>query len=107
MPHRGAGSRVLLLAAAEHKEGDFCLLCRLRRVMEEVRRGDALGQWHRSQQARGEDDRHSVGVDQVGGRHRRGKARSEEHTSELQSLMLNSYAVFCMEKKQYRTRIEK
>src|SRR3546814_1865805 len=40
MPHRGAGSRVLLLAAAEHKEGDFCLLCRLRRVMEEVRRGD-------------------------------------------------------------------
>src|SRR3546814_3578443 len=27
-------------------------------------------------------------------------ARSEEHTSELQSLMLNSYAVFCLNKKQ-------
>src|SRR3546814_7179598 len=30
--------------------------------------------------------------------------RSEEHTSELQSLMRNSYAVFCLKKKQYRTR---
>src|SRR3546814_10867457 len=27
-----------------------------------------------------------------------GKARSEEHTSELQSLMRNSYAVFCLKK---------
>src|SRR3546814_11485810 len=34
-------------------------------------------------------------------RHRieRGSARSEEHTSELQSLMRNSYAVFCLKKK--------
>src|SRR3546814_2527476 len=28
-----------------------------------------------------------------------GAARSEEHTSELQSLMRNSYAVFCLKKK--------
>src|SRR3546814_5399765 len=28
-----------------------------------------------------------------------GAARSEEHTSELQSLMRNSYAVFCLNKK--------
>src|SRR3546814_6204105 len=27
------------------------------------------------------------------------QARSEEHTSELQSLMRNSYAVFCLQKK--------
>src|SRR3546814_4937657 len=27
------------------------------------------------------------------------EARSEEHTSELQSLMRNSYAVFCLKKK--------
>src|SRR3546814_2237361 len=27
--------------------------------------------------------------------------RSEEHTSELQPLMLNSYAVFCLKKKTY------
>src|SRR3546814_2335191 len=28
--------------------------------------------------------------------------RSEEHTSELQSLMRSSYAVFCLNKKKYR-----
>src|SRR3546814_4537378 len=28
--------------------------------------------------------------------------RSEEHTSELQSLMRNSYAVFCLKKKNYQ-----
>src|SRR3546814_5987324 len=35
-----------------------------------------------------------------------GEGRSEEHTSELQSLMRISYAVFCMKKKQtnYTTR---
>src|SRR3546814_9262983 len=31
----------------------------------------------------------------------RGCARSEEHTSELQSLMRISYAVFCLKKKKY------
>src|SRR3546814_1425912 len=35
------------------------------------------------------------------GRHR--QARSEEHTSELQSLMRISYAVFCLNKKTQRT----
>src|SRR3546814_9931206 len=29
--------------------------------------------------------------------------RSEEHTSELQSLMRISYAVFCLKKKQHKT----
>src|SRR3546814_10414205 len=31
------------------------------------------------------------------------RERSEEHTSELQSLMRNSYAVFCLKKKKHRT----
>src|SRR3546814_6780777 len=31
--------------------------------------------------------------------------RSEEHTSELQSLMRISYAVFCLKKKKYKTNI--
>src|SRR3546814_8321813 len=31
------------------------------------------------------------------------KPRSEEHTSELQSLMRNSYAVFCLKKKTQQT----
>src|SRR3546814_10498663 len=29
-------------------------------------------------------------------------SRSEEHTSELQSLMRNSYAVFCLKKKKHK-----
>src|SRR3546814_5450376 len=33
--------------------------------------------------------------------------RSEEHTSELQSLMRISYAVFCLKKKKSRTRTTK
>src|SRR3546814_10854771 len=39
--------------------------------------------------------RPSGGADRAG----RGVARSEEHTSELQSLMRISYAVFCLKKK--------
>src|SRR3546814_6634384 len=34
---------------------------------------------------------------------RRGRGRSEEHTSELQSLMRISYAVFCLKKKKNST----
>src|SRR3546814_10271990 len=37
----------------------------------------------------------AAGADQLGG----ASARSEEHTSELQSLMRISYAVFCLKKK--------
>src|SRR3546814_3489531 len=33
------------------------------------------------------------------------RSRSEEHTSELQSLMRNSYAVFCLKKKKKREQI--
>src|SRR3546814_7441712 len=35
----------------------------------------------------------------------RGADRSEEHTSELQSLMRISYAVFCLKKKKYDTQL--
>src|SRR3546814_4297011 len=34
------------------------------------------------------------------------RVRSEEHTSELQSLMRISYAVFCLKKKKKNTKIE-
>src|SRR3546814_4808058 len=36
---------------------------------------------------------------QAARRHEPGRPRSEEHTSELQSLMRNSYACFCLKKK--------
>src|SRR3546814_8593381 len=36
-----------------------------------------------------------------------GTMRSEEHTSELQSLMRHSYAVFCLKKKKHKNHKEK
>src|SRR3546814_2075080 len=48
-----------------------------------------------------EDDDRSRNDPPLGGGTRRasGRGRSEEHTSELQSLMRISYAVFCLKKK--------
>src|SRR3546814_9097466 len=43
------------------------------------------------------DQRHADAADQGAGE----EIRSEEHTSELQSLMRNSYAVFCLKKKKH------
>src|SRR3546814_1311819 len=47
---------------------------------------------------------HEVGNDEVVERDDEGQhgARSEEHTSELQSLMRISYAVFCLKKKKHK-----
>src|SRR3546814_7607839 len=39
------------------------------------------------------------------GRHARRLGRSEEHTSELQSLMRISYAVFCLKKKKSKNEL--
>src|SRR3546814_5299526 len=50
----------------------------------------------------GVTERTTTGIGTTGFRHRRFEYRfdrSEEHTSELQSLMRNSYAVFCLKKK--------
>src|SRR3546814_6180893 len=61
--------------------------------------------------ARGASPRRSVDParEGVNARERRGASpglrqalRSEEHTSELQSLMRNSYAVFCLKKKRQK-----
>src|SRR3546814_3515728 len=46
----------------------------------------------------------SPGCTSAGDRTRRPSPRSEEHTSELQSLMSNSYAVFCLKKKKKKTK---
>src|SRR3546814_6658879 len=47
----------------------------------------------------------ALNLTEVAGPTTRRKARSEEHTSELQSLMRISYAVFCLKKKK-KTRIQ-
>src|SRR3546814_6689581 len=57
--------------------------------------GAAARRAHQDADARGLLRRHRVPP-----RHRR---RSEEHTSELQSLMRISYAVFCLKKKKNKT----
>src|SRR3546814_3876623 len=50
-----------------------------------------------------EFDKHIIFGDAVLDRLERADRRSEEHTSELQSLMRISYAVFCLQKKKKRT----
>src|SRR3546814_1421752 len=54
---------------------------------------DANGEWP------AEGWWHSFGDAQLGALIAEGLERSEEHTSELQSLMRISYAVFCLKKK--------
>src|SRR3546814_10212200 len=74
------------------------------------REGQGPGDPHRRQEPKGPSParrrlRHpgerGVGVDRPRGRL---GGRSEEHTSELQSLMRISYAVFCLKKKQYENK---
>src|SRR3546814_3610485 len=54
----------------------------------------------RSKMGRSKKDAPCVGIDTA-----RHAVRSEEHTSELQSLMRNSYAVFCLKKQKSRNMI--
>src|SRR3546814_1738912 len=66
----------------------------------------ACGQLHRGggcRKGHGRDER-NLPADRQRALHGRrwAGARSEEHTSELQSLMRISYAVFCLKKKKYR-----
>src|SRR3546814_3351776 len=46
-------------------------------------------------------------IDKANGKFRSRAGRSEEHTSELQSLMRISYAVFCLKKKKFCSTDEK
>src|SRR3546814_17153320 len=49
-------------------------------------------------------DRLSAALAQLAEAHRDTPVRSEEHTSELQSLMRISYAVFCLKKKKKKNK---
>src|SRR3546814_9220110 len=60
----------------------------------------AAGRGHRAAGCAG-DGGHGSPRHQGGAQH---ASRSEEHTSELQSLMRISYAVFCLKKKNIKTR---
>src|SRR3546814_1270009 len=82
----------------------------LGRPLDEQCRDRAVGQprIHRERHVRGDhiflerggnDVRHRLPAEFL--RRRKRAPRSEEHTSELQSLMRISYAVFCLKKKKY------
>src|SRR3546814_3156662 len=79
-------------------------------VLNEERQRDRPGALaragHRVEHLGGEPRAHLAamdeGIGEIGGDNRGIAAdRSEEHTSELQSLMRNSYAVFCLQKTKY------
>src|SRR3546814_8563196 len=77
--HQRAGDRLAISTVAARRADDHH---RLRQSWRQraVARGPGLSAWHRT-----------------------ARQRSEEHTSELQSLMRISYAVFCLKKKIHRT----
>src|SRR3546814_3834182 len=59
------------------------------------------------QQARGMRQRLRAALDKFGVVRQIFRQRSEEHTSELQSLMRISYAVFCLKKKKHKTHTDR
>src|SRR3546814_10809911 len=66
--------------------------------------GGTRAHWHLARRddgagGRAEAAEHLRGLRRRGAAGRRSRRRSEEHTSELQSLMRISYAVFCLKKK--------
>src|SRR3546814_15101307 len=69
-----------------------------RSLLGEFHRGEAILRDH-PRAARLHDIARVEGLVIVGGGGKGNEDRSEEHTSELQSLMRISYAVFCLKKK--------
>src|SRR3546814_5196529 len=74
----------------------YTTLCRSKRDARDARLARILGVAHRVGGAHG----CAHGLTDVASRE---QVRSEEHTSELQSLMRISYAVFCLKKKNTKT----
>src|SRR3546814_6240104 len=106
--------------AAEHLPGDpsraggsargvapgLCALRARQRSLTETDRAGAHPEEHHDPDR--DDPRPRTGLaDRLfrGHRNHLRVARSEEHTSELQSLMRISYAVFCLKKKKYENKI--
>src|SRR3546814_975340 len=88
---------LLLLGRRRHPDTD-----RAEDPDQRLRRADR----RRRREVRG--DQHGIGRPLSRRRAARGDLRrSEEHTSELQSLMRISYAVFCLKKKKKQTKSEK
>src|SRR3546814_10545589 len=95
-PHEGDGGEYSLvrLLAAWQAQSELTLRSSLRRMGQDAHVGDANMR------------REQVGPARLGSARLfvRPPIRSEEHTSELQSLMRISYAVFCLKKKTNKTK---
>src|SRR3546814_5389994 len=106
-PGDALGAQHAFLSGAE--PGDRRLAARVAFVDAEFDAADADREGvpqHQPLHAPVEPGTAHVGVDVAAAdldRLRRHIGRSEEHTSELQSLMRNSYAVFCLKKKRKKT----
>src|SRR3546814_8053027 len=77
------------------------------RARRQVRGAGAGRRRHADLQVRGPAGRSPVRQDRHLHAEAGGRRRSEEHTSELQSLMRISYAVFCLKKKKKTNRDDK
>src|SRR3546814_3552727 len=91
--HFGRIDEILVFEASEPAEAiadDDAAPHRLRPVLAAAVKGAAEEEERRA--------RFHLDRDRLLVRHRVGVGRSEEHTSELQSLVRNSYAVFCLKK---------
>src|SRR3546814_10045818 len=96
---KGEFAAVVIMAAEHHHRVDAPRAVRLDQLLA----GQRIAAVHREEQpgagklAAAHRDRALAKIDRKHGFDR--VARSEEHTSELQSLMRISYAVFCLKKK--------
>src|SRR3546814_3987463 len=91
LQHVGGGGRLHALGAEQILHADRHARKRLQRLPRGLRPIGGVGRFQRL--FRRLDDE---GIERLGGGD---IGRSEEHTSELQSLMRISYAVFCLKKK--------
>src|SRR3546814_10422351 len=101
--HRRAGRPLVRSEAQLERVGDLALGAAAEHHAHRAAKPRLAARGHR-REARGGRDIHLVAL--LGPRGLLGRAgyrgergRSEEHTSELQSLMRTSYAVFCLKKK--------
>src|SRR3546814_1894346 len=93
--HRGAGFKTGVEASHDKIAGLAADARGIRRIAPALQQ---LGEIHigcRNRRRERDACRRRIGLT--------GGSRSEEHTSELQSLMRNSYAVFCLKKKKPST----
>src|SRR3546814_4449104 len=93
--------RHILLGCAERPGAESRVVLRVSRFI--VAQGSIMAQRIRSSSSATCPQDSSIDRRTVIARDRLWPGRSEEHTSELQSLMRISYAVFCLQKKQLCT----